>query len=181
MLRPYSSFIILTSKPLLLHFERDEQMNAERMKPILLYSYIFPFSCWTFDVTATFYAINILHVAAETNPLGWPFGALGALSFYIPALTFTYLLLFRIKNRLSPIVAVLETALAIGFGFMNLFAGLHNVGIVHMYSGGGTRLIGYAALFDNIFVQLFFWTVFFALILFGTRELLVRIGRKSSP
>ena len=156
-------------------------MNIERIKPILLYSYIFPFSCWTFDVTATFYAINILHVAAETNPLGWPFGALGALTFYIPALTFTYLLLFRINNRLSPIVAVLETVLALGFGVMNLFAGLHNVGIVQMYTGGGASLIGYAVLFSNIFVQVFFWSVFFALILFGIRELLIRIGQKSSP
>jgi hypothetical protein len=177
----YSSFIILTSTKAVSHSERDGPMNAERMKPILLYSYIFPFSCWTFDVTATFYAINILHVAAETNPLGWPFGALGALSFYIPALIFTYLLLFRIKNRLSPVVAFLETLLAFGFGFMNLFAGLHNVGIVQMYTGGGVSLIGYAELFDNIFVQLFFWTVFFALIIFGVREILVRIGRKFSP
>ena len=175
----YSVFITLTFRMALSTLESDGQMNVERMKPILLYSYIFPFSCWAFDVTATFYAINILHVAAETNPLGWPFGALGALSFYIPTLTFTYLLLFRIKNRLSPIVATLETALAIGFGFMNLFAGLHNVGIVHMYAGEAP-LIGYSALFTNIFMQLFFWTVFFALILFGVREVLVRIGRKFS-
>jgi hypothetical protein len=155
-------------------------MSVKRMKPILMYLYIFPFSCWAFDVTATFYAINILHVAAEMNPLGWPFGALGALTFYIPALAFTYLLLFRIKNKLSPIIAILETALAVGFGFMNLFAGLHNVGIVHMYGGESTQLIGYAALFGNIFVQVFFLSVFFALILVGLREILVRVERRFS-
>jgi hypothetical protein len=160
---------------------RDGSMNVERMKTILLYSYIFPFSCWAFDVIATFYAIDILNVAAETNPLGWPFGALGALTFYIPALTFTYLLLFRIKNRLSPTVAILETLLAFGFGVMNLFAGLHNVGVVQMYTGGGASLIGYAELFNNIFVQIFFWTVFFALIIFGIRGIMVRIARKFSP
>lgn len=180
MLRLYSGFIILTSAKALLHCERDGVMNVERMRPILLYSYIFPFSCWAFDVIATFYAIDVLHVAGEMNPLGWPLGALGALTFYIPALTFTYLLLFRTKNRLSPVVAVLETLLAFGFGVMNLFAGLHNIGVVEMYTGGGTRLIGYAELFNNIFVQVFFWTVFFALVIVGLRGILVLIARKFS-
>ncbi|HVP92372.1 MAG TPA: hypothetical protein VMS94_01385 [Acidobacteriota bacterium] len=155
-------------------------MNVERMKPILLYSYIFPFSCWALDVIATFYAINILHVAIEMNPLGWPFGALGALTFYIPSFIFSYLLLFKIKNRLSLIVAVLETLLAFGFGVMNLFAGLHNVGIVQIYIGGGTSLIGYAEFFGNIFAQVFFWSVLFALVFFGLREILFRIGRRFS-
>jgi hypothetical protein len=158
---------------------RDGPMNVERMKPILMYSYIFPFSCWAFDVIVTFYAINVLHVATETNPLGWPFGALGALTFYIPALIFTYLLLFRIRNKLSLIVAILETLLAFGFGFMNLFAGLHNVGVVQI-TGGGASLIGYAELFSNIFVQVFFLSVFFALTLVGLREILVRVERRFS-
>jgi len=156
-------------------------MNVERMKPILLYSYIVPFSCWAFDVIATFYAINILHVATEINPLGWPFGALGALTFYVPAFAFTYLLLFRIRNRLSPVVALLETLLAFGFGFMNLSAAVHNVGVIQMGTGGSASLMAYSELFSNILVQIFFLTVLFALILVGVREMLIQIWRRFSP
>ena len=157
-----------------------DYMNVEKIKHVLLYSYVFPFSCWTFDVMTTFYSINILHLAEETNPLGWPFGAIGALAFYIPSMTFTYLLLYRLKNRLSPIVAIVETLLAFGFGVMNLFAGLHNISLVETYSLSFV-LIPYAELFNNLFVQMIVWTVLFASILFGARELLARIGRNFNP
>jgi hypothetical protein len=155
-------------------------MNMEKIKPILLCLYVFPFSCWAFDVITTFYSINILHLAEEMNPLGWPFGALGALAFYIPSMTFTYLLLFRLKNRLSPIVAIVETLLAFGFGVMNLFAGLHNISLVETYSQGFS-LIPYAELFNNIFVQILLWTAFFASMFFGAREILARILRNFNP
>ena len=82
----------------------------------------------------TLYAIDYLGVAEELNPLGWPLGAWGALTFYIPALLFTYLLLFKIQNRFSTWVAASITAIALGFGVMNLLAGLHNVGVVSLYA-----------------------------------------------
>lgn len=106
-------------------------MDSEKRK--LLYSHIAPLICWAFDILTTLYAINYLGVAGELNPLGWPFGAWGALMFYIPALTFTYLLLFRIQNRYSSWVAALITMMALGFGVMNLLAGLHNIGVVSLY------------------------------------------------
>jgi hypothetical protein len=152
-------------------------MNVERMSPFVLYLYIVPFLCWGFDVAVTYYEIDVLRVAGEVNPLGWPWAALGALVFYIPALLFTYLLLFRIKNRLSFIAAVLITLLALGLGVMNLLAGLHNVGIVEIYAGRNA-LFGYAELFSNIIVRIFFWTIIFALALIGIKVIIAQAARK---
>jgi len=104
-------------------------LNPKKAKVLLLYAYIVPFSFWMFDVFTTFYAIG-WGIAVETNPLGWPLGALGALIFYIPAYIFTYMLLFRFQSRSSSWVAILITMLALGLGVMNLGAGLHNIEIV---------------------------------------------------
>ena len=82
----------------------------------------------------TLYAIDYLGVAEELNPLGWPLGAWGALAFYIPALLFTYLLLFKIQNLFSTWIAASITVIALGLGVMNLLAGLHNVGVVSLYA-----------------------------------------------
>jgi hypothetical protein len=111
----------------------EKPNSIEKLGRILLCLYVVPFVFWTFDVTTTFYAINVSGVAAEENPLGWPLGVLGALMFYVPALAFTYLLLFRVKNKYSPLVATLITALALFSGIMNLFAGLHNLSIISSF------------------------------------------------
>lgn len=107
-------------------------MHSEK-KPYLLYLHAAPLLFWAFDVLTTLYTINFLDVAEELNPLGWPFGVWGALIFYIPAILFTYLLLFRIENRLSSGIAALITVISIGLGVMNLLAGLHNIGIASLY------------------------------------------------
>jgi len=153
-------------------------MNVEKMKPFLLYLYIVPFSCWALDVIVTLYAIDVLHVARETNPLGWPFAVFGALIFYIPALIFTHMLLFKIKNRLSLWIAILITSLALGLGIMNLLAGLHNIGVVEIYAGGNTLLYDYAEFFSNVLVQIFFWTMIFALIVLGIKEIIAQTARR---
>jgi len=54
---------------------------------------------WVFDIITTFYAINVTRLAIELNILGWPWGILGALAFYGPALTFSLVLLFRMKEK----------------------------------------------------------------------------------
>lgn len=108
--------------------------NSEKLGQILLFLYAVPFVLWAIDVSTTFYAIEILGIAEEQNPLGWPLGVLGALTFYVPALAFTYLLLFKVKDKYSPYAAILITALAWLSGFMNLFAGLHNLGLIHNFS-----------------------------------------------
>jgi len=110
--------------------ETEKFNGSEKLGRILLYLYVVPFVFWAFDISTTFYAINVLGVAGEENPLGWPFGVLGALIFYVPALAFTYLLLFKVKDRYSPLAAILITALALFSGIMNLYAGLHNLGVI---------------------------------------------------
>ncbi|MGD8506944.1 MAG: hypothetical protein PVF15_09830 [Candidatus Bathyarchaeota archaeon] len=103
-------------------------------KSFLLYLHIAPLCLWAFDVLTTLYVIDYLGVAEELNPLGWPFGAWGALLFYIPALVSTYLLLFKIRNRYSFWVAALITLIAFGFGVMNLLAGIHNMQVGALFS-----------------------------------------------
>ncbi len=103
------------------------KVNREKTKRCLLYGYVVSFCFWALDVITTFFAIDWLGIAGEMNPLGWPWGAWGALAFYIPALVFTYLLLFRTQNKLSVWSAMIITALALGLGVMNLLAALHNI------------------------------------------------------
>jgi hypothetical protein len=108
-------------------------MIIEKAKTFLFYLHIVPLCFWAFDVLTTLYVIDYLGVAVELNPLGWPLGVWGALMFYIPALIFTYLLLFRIKNRYSLLAATLLTMTALGLGVMNLLAGIHNVQVAQLY------------------------------------------------
>jgi hypothetical protein len=51
---------------------------------------------------------------------------LGALAFYGPAVTFSYVLLFRMKEKVSLFGAIPLTLLTIGMGTMNLVAGAQN-------------------------------------------------------
>jgi hypothetical protein len=98
----------------------------EKLKTFLIPLHGAAFACWTFDVSTTFYAIDVIRRAAELNPLGWPLGAIGALIFYVPAIIFTYTLLFRIKQKESLVVAAVITVLAACLGLMNFNAGAQN-------------------------------------------------------
>ena len=81
---------------------------------------------WSFDLITTFYAINVTGLASELNPLGWPLGILGALSYYGPALVFSYVLLFKLKENISLYAAIPLTMITMGMCFMNLIAGAQN-------------------------------------------------------
>jgi hypothetical protein len=81
---------------------------------------------WAFDLVTTFYAINVTGLAIELNPLGWPFGILGAFIYYCPTLVFSYVLLFKIKESITFYAAVLLTLLTLGMSTMNLIAGARN-------------------------------------------------------
>lgn len=83
-------------------------------------------ACWAYDLTTTFYAIDIAQVAYEVNPLGWPLGALGALSYYGPTIALTYVLLGKIKQKISILAAVPMTVVALMMGSMNFLAGVGN-------------------------------------------------------
>jgi hypothetical protein len=81
---------------------------------------------WMFDLATTFYAINVTGLAVELNPLGWPLGILGALSYYAPTLVFSYVLLFKIKDKVSMYAAIPLTLITLGMSSMNLIAGAQN-------------------------------------------------------
>ncbi len=81
---------------------------------------------WMFDLATTFYAINVTGLAVELNPLGWPLGILGALTYYAPTLVFSYILLFKIRDKISLYAAIPLTLITLGMGSMNLIAGAQN-------------------------------------------------------
>jgi hypothetical protein len=81
---------------------------------------------WMFDIATTIYSIDITGLAIELNPLGWPLGILGAFVYYAPILCFSYVLLFKIKERISFYAAIPLTIVTLGMGSMNLLAGAQN-------------------------------------------------------
>jgi hypothetical protein len=83
-------------------------------------------ACWSFDNATTFYAIDVVRVATELNPLGWPLGALGALVYYGPTLILTYVLLFRIGQKSALYAAIGITIVTLYMGLFNLNAGAIN-------------------------------------------------------
>lgn len=83
-------------------------------------------ACWIFDIATTIYAINITRIAYELNPLGWPWGILGAMTYYAPTIMFSYLLLYKMKDNIALIGAVPLTFLTLIMAAMNLNAGTMN-------------------------------------------------------
>ena len=83
-------------------------------------------ACWAYDLLTTYYAIDVARVATEINPLGWPLGVMGAFAYYVPTIILTYVLLFRLKQKVSFYTAILITALSLYMGSMNLNAGIGN-------------------------------------------------------
>jgi uncharacterized protein YhhL (DUF1145 family) len=81
---------------------------------------------WLFDILTTFYSINVTRTSTELNPLGWPWGILGAFAFYGPTLVFSYVLLFRLKEKTSFCAALPLTLITLGMSVMNLVAGAQN-------------------------------------------------------
>jgi len=83
-------------------------------------------ACWIYDVATTYYAIDVARIAYEVNPLGWPLGAIGALVYYAPTVLLTYVLLFRIREKISLYAAIPMTLVVLCMGVMNLNAGIGN-------------------------------------------------------
>lgn len=81
---------------------------------------------WMFDIITTIYAINVTGLAIELNPLGWPWGILGAFAFFGPTLVFSYVLLFKMKEKVSLYATLPLTLITLGMGIMNLVAGAQN-------------------------------------------------------
>ena len=122
LLIPVSSFTYLRNK------NTSTQTSSEPSKwRRLLFSFQgVALAFWMFDLTTTFYAINVTGLAVELNPLGWPLGILGALSYYAPTLVFSYVLLFKIKDNISLYAAIPISLITLGMSTMNLIAGAQN-------------------------------------------------------
>lgn len=116
-------------------------------------------ACWAYDLATTFYAINVARVATEINPLGWPLGAVGALSYYAPTVILTYVLLFRLKAKISFYAAIPITAVALLMGAMNLNAGVGNftffVWTASLSSPMRYYLMGLMATVDLVYAAVF--------------------------
>jgi hypothetical protein len=121
--------MIPTSTVLLLKLKANR--NPPTVGTAKLRNFLFAFQgvalgFWMFDLATTFYAINITGLAVELNPLGWPLGILGALAFYGPILFFSYILLFRLKEKVCLYAAIPLTVLTLAMSSMNLIAGAQN-------------------------------------------------------
>ncbi|MCW4002988.1 MAG: hypothetical protein NWE95_03630 [Candidatus Bathyarchaeota archaeon] len=77
-------------------------------------------------VLSTVFVINILQSGEELNILGWPYSALGALTFYIPITLVAHFLLFKVKSKESFYATVAITALTVFIGLRNLWGSLYN-------------------------------------------------------
>jgi hypothetical protein len=121
LLLPVSSITLLKLKN-----PQKPHEDSKRWRNLLFSFQGVALGFWLFDIITTFYAINVTNLAIELNPLGWPWGILGALAFYGPALVFSYVLLFRMKEKISLAGAVPLTLLTLVMGAMNLVAGAQN-------------------------------------------------------
>jgi hypothetical protein len=127
-------FVLLIPVSVLLYTHLKRKKNdVDSLRRLLLSLYGVCLACWVFDIVTTYYAINVKGGTEELNPLGFPFGVFGALVFYVPTSVFIYVLLFQLRHRLSLLVAFLLTFLSLYMGFMNLGAGLENLGFSSNY------------------------------------------------
>jgi hypothetical protein len=122
LLIPVSSLTLLK----LNNKNHSKNANSEKLRYLLFSFQGVALGFWMFDIATTFYAINITGLAIELNPLGWPWGILGAFAFFGPALMFSYVLLFKMKEKISLYSALPLTLLTLGMGSMNLVAGAQN-------------------------------------------------------
>ena len=122
LLIPASSLTILK-----LRKARNTRPDDQRNWHNLLFSFQgVALAFWVFDIITTFYAITVTGLAIELNPLGWPLGILGAFAFYGPTIVFSYVLLFRMKEKTALYAALPLTLITLGMGTMNLVAGAQN-------------------------------------------------------
>jgi hypothetical protein len=103
-------------------------------KNVILFVQGIALACWFFDICTTFFSID-LRGDVEINPLGWPFGIIGAAVYYIPALAGVYYLLYKTKsNSPSFFVAIIVTALTLFMGSLNFNAGMLNFANLRLFT-----------------------------------------------
>lgn len=122
LLTPASGILILKLK----NTDQVPPDDSHKWRNLLFSFQGVALSFWMFDIITTFYAINVTRLAIELNPLGWPWGILGAFAFYGPTFVFSYILLFKMKEKVSLYAAIPLTLITLGMGTMNLIAGAQN-------------------------------------------------------
>jgi len=160
-------FLLVLSAPVSIMICRYGNRKTEKsnlldmLRQILVSMHGISFTFWMFDVGITYYVLDVLSVNIEVNPLGWPLGALGALLFYIPAMIFTYLLLFKIEKIYALLVAMILTVLTLYLGFQNFIAGGQNLSFIDPSASSVSEVYSYlfvAVLACNItYVLAFSW------------------------
>lgn len=137
LLIPVSSITILKLK----NSSRTPQNDSLKWRNLLFSFQGVALGFWMFDIITTIYAINVTGLAIELNPLGWPWGILGAFAFFGPTLVFSYVLLFKMKEKISLYAALTLTLITLGMGMMNLVAGAQNfqVFVDTAFLAGGVR------------------------------------------
>jgi len=123
MVIPLSSLLYLklkVAKP------NPASQSQEKLRNLLFSLQGVALAFWAFDLTTSFYAINVTGLAVEINPLGWPLGLLGALAYYGPTTVFSYALLYKIKEKVALYAAALMMVVTLGMSTMNLMAGAQN-------------------------------------------------------
>ena len=106
--------------------KKPAQTGVKQAKNVLMSLQGVGFACWFFDVISTIFVVNIKLSGSELNPLGWPFGAVGALVYYIPITFVVYYLLYKAKSKESFYVTVVISAVSLFMGIRNLNAGSYN-------------------------------------------------------
>lgn len=123
---------------------RKGQNLIKQVKAVIMGLQGVGLACWSLDVITTVFVINIQAVGIEVNPLGWPFGIIGAAIYFVPAIFGTYYLLYRAKTIVSFYVAVVLTAVSLVMAWMNLVAGMNNFlnGMRFIQAGTHLEIIG---------------------------------------
>jgi hypothetical protein len=109
------------------------QTRVSQAKNTLMALQGFGFACWFFDVLSTVFIINIKQTSLESNPLGWPLSALGALAYFIPITFVAYFLLFRFRTKETFYATIIVSGVSVFMGLRNLGASLYNLNLLGFF------------------------------------------------
>ena len=136
---PFSFSCILYLKRLAA--ETTIQTRVKQAKQVLLALQGVGLACWFFDVLSTVFVVDINQTSSELNPLGWPFGALGALAYYVPITFVVYFLLFKVKSKASFYGAAAISAVTLFMAARNLNASFHNFPSAYSFTSPNAQLV----------------------------------------
>lgn len=120
------------------------QTRIKQAKNVLMALQGGGFACWFADIISTIFVLDISQTGYEANPLGWPFGAIGALTYFVPITFVVYYLLYKNKAATSFYGAFAVTVVSVAMGTINFSASqqnLNNVARVNWQASNAGYLI----------------------------------------